>query len=263
VLPKPDHLGPDYGAQFADASVVAAYDCRPPYPPELFDVLAALIVDEPRVVLDLGTGTGEIARGLLGRAARIDAVDPAPGMIAAGRRLPGGDRPELVWIEGFAEDVLLDSPYALVTAGQSLHWMEWNVVLPRVRDMLTPRGVLALVGQREGPYPWDQAVLDVIQRCTTNTRYRPYNLIAELETRGLFRALDRRYTAPIAYERRVEEYVESFHARNGLSRDRMDPAVAAAFDREVTAQVAPHAVDGSLTLQVAANVVWGLPAPLA
>jgi SAM-dependent methyltransferase len=260
MTPKPDHLGPDYGAQFADTSVVGAYRHRPPYPAEVFDILASLIGDEPGAVLDLGTGTGEIARGLLGRAERIDAVEPAVEMIAAGRRLPGGDDPALRWIAGRAEDAPLDPPYTLVTAGQSLHWMEWAIVLPRIRDILAPSGRLALIGQREGPYPWDAAVLEVIRRCTTNTRYRPYDLIAELEARGLFRVVGRTITAPLAYERTVEEYVESFHARNGLSRDRLDPVVAAEFDREVTALVEPHAADGVLSLRVAGSVVWGAPA---
>jgi SAM-dependent methyltransferase len=261
VLPKPDHLGPEYAAQFADPSVVAAYRHRPPYPSEVFDILLSLIADEPRAVLDVGTGAGELARGLVGRVARVDAVDPAPGMIATGRALPGGDHPGLRWIEGRAEDAPLDPPYALVTAGQSLHWMDWAVVLPRLRDALTPRGVLAIVGQREGPYPWDAEVLKVIQRSSTNTRYRPYDLIAELETRRLFEVVGRTLTEPVAYTRTVSEYVESFHARNGLSRDRLDPAVAAAFDREVTALVAPHADGGVLRLNVAGNIVWGRPAP--
>src|SRR5262249_55186769 len=67
VRPKPDHLGPEYAAQFGDPSVVAAYRHRPPYPAEVFDILVGLIADEPRAVLDVGTGTGEIARGLAPR----------------------------------------------------------------------------------------------------------------------------------------------------------------------------------------------------
>ena len=261
MLPKPDHLGPEYAAQFADPSVVAAYHHRPPYPAAVLDILAELVVDEPRVVLDVGTGTGEIARGLVGRVERVDAMDPSPGMIAKGRNLPGGDHPKLSWILGYAEDTPLRPPYALITAGASLHWMEWEVVLPRFRDALTPGGVLAIVDQREGPYPWDETVLGVIRRCSTNRRYRPYDPIAELEARGLFRVVGRQLTEPVLYERTTEEYVESFHARNGLSRDRLDPDVAAEFDREVTALVVPHALAGGLRLHVAGHVGWGLPAP--
>ncbi|MGH2560279.1 MAG: class I SAM-dependent methyltransferase, partial [Thermomicrobiales bacterium] len=151
VLPKPDHLAPKYGAQFQDASVVAAYHHRPHYPAPIFDLLTGLIADEPRVVLDIGTGPGAIARELAARVERVDAVDPSRGMIEQGRALPGGDRPNLVWIEGYAEDAPLNPPYALITAGQSLHWMEWAVVMPRFRDLLTPNGVLAIAGNGAQP----------------------------------------------------------------------------------------------------------------
>lgn len=58
MLPKPVHLGPDYAAQFGDRGVVEAYRHRPPYPDEVVAILAELVVDEPRAVLDGGCGTG-------------------------------------------------------------------------------------------------------------------------------------------------------------------------------------------------------------
>ncbi len=261
MLPKPDHLGPAYAAQFSDSSVVAAYPLRPPYPAEVVDVLLGLVVDEPRAVLDVGCGTGEIARGLAGRVARVDAVDPSPGMLAKGRQLPGGNAPNLTWILGRAEDAPLRPPYALVTAGQSLHWMDWAVVLPRVCDALTPRGVLALVDQHERPMPWAAALLEVIGRYSTNRAYRPYDLVDEVEGRGLFRRLGQHETVPVPFVQTIADYVASFHSRNGLSRDRMDPAAAAAFDREVSALVVPHALDGVVELRIVGRVVWGQPAP--
>lgn len=259
MLPKPDHLEPAYGSQFQDPSVVAAYRHRPPYPAEVFDVLIGLVAGEPGSVLDLGTGTGAIARGLVGRVARVDAIDPSRGMIEAGRGLPGGDHPDLTWVEGHAENAPLRPPYGLVTAGASLHWMDWATVLPRVRDALVPGGVLAIVDEREQPQPWDAALKGIIGRFSTNRAYRPYDLIEELERRGLFRRQGRLRTAPVAFRRTVAEYVESLHARNGLSRDRTTAEAASAFDREVTALVTPHAVDGRLSLRVAAEVAWGFP----
>lgn len=61
MRPKPAHLAPDYGARFG---VAAAYRHRPPYPPATLDLLAALVVDAPRAVLDAGCGRGEPARPL-------------------------------------------------------------------------------------------------------------------------------------------------------------------------------------------------------
>jgi hypothetical protein len=102
----------------------------------------------------------------------------------------------------------------------------------------------------------------VIDHYSTNRAYRPYNLVEELEGRGLFRTLGHDETAPVPLERTVADYVESFHARNGFSRDRMTPANAAAFDAEATTLVAPHAAGGIVRTRIVGKVVWGEPAPV-
>lgn len=262
MLPKPDHLGPEYGSQFADPSVVAAYENRPPYPEDVLDLLRELVV-APGSVLDVGTGTGAIARGLAGRVAGVDALDPAAAMIAAGQTLPGGNHPRLTWLLGRAEDAPLRAPYGLITAAASLHWMEWEVVLPRFRDALAPGGVLAIIGQRTAPNPWDAALQVLIDRYSTNREYRPYHLIDELTTRRLFRLTGRRETRPVSFTQSVASYVESWHARNGFSRDRMAREEAAAFDAAVGNMVLPHTDAGLVELTTTATVTWGVPEPAA
>ena len=260
MRPKPDHLGPDYAGQFSDPSVVAAYDHRPPYPDEVFEILGGLVV-APGVVLDVGTGTGAIARGLAARGLGVDAVDPSPGMIAKGRQLPSGDHPALTWILGSAEDATLWPPYGLVTAASSLHWMDWEVALPRFRDLLAPQAVVAVVEERPLPNPWDDALHEIIIRYSTNRRFRPYDLTSELESRELFREKGRQMTASVSFTQSVAAYVESFHARNGFSRDRMAPDQAVAFDRAVARLVTPYTENGVVSLHIAAEVIWGVPAP--
>jgi len=260
MLPKPVHLGPQYGVQFQDERVVAAYHLRPPYPDPVYDVLVELTVDEPRAVLDVGAGTGEIARNLVDRVDRVDALDPSRAMIERGRHLPSGDDPNLRWILGAAEDGPISPPYALIAAGSSIHWMEWSVVLPRFRDALTPRGVLAIVGQSNLSVPWQNDLQAIIDRLTTNRDYRPYNIIAELENRNLFRQIGRHQTPPLPFRQTVADYVESFHSRNGLSRDRMG-ADAIVFDRDLTAAVTRHTDDGTVTLRIVGEVIWGQPSP--
>src|SRR4051794_2214306 len=106
-MEKPKHLGPEYVAQFGDASVVAAYRFRPPYPEQVFDILAELMVDRAGRILDAGCGSGDLAIPLLRIAGRVDAVDPSVAMLSAGRARPGGDDPRLRWVEGYMEDVSL------------------------------------------------------------------------------------------------------------------------------------------------------------
>lgn len=259
MLPKPLHLGPEYAAQFGDQGVVEAYRHRPPYPDEAFAILADLIEDEPRAVLDVGCGTGELARRLAPLVDRVDAVDVSPPMIEVGRRSPGGERPNLVWILAAAEEAALRPPYALITAGASLHWMEWDVVLPRFGRALTPNGTLVLVGQETSPAPWDDDLQRLIDRYSTNRHYQPYDLVAELSARGLFRRVGERRTAPVEFAQTVDEYVASFHARNGFSRERMGPERAAAFDAAVSSLVRGHCPSGRVGLDVVGVVTWGQP----
>ena len=127
---KPAFWSREHAATFEDASVAAAYRCRPPHPAETFAILTGLIRDTPRTVLDLGCGDGLVARPLAPLVDRVDALDISAAMLAEGRRRPGGDHPNLTWIVGAAETAPLSPPYALVTAGDSLHWMDWDVVLP-------------------------------------------------------------------------------------------------------------------------------------
>ncbi|HET7034908.1 MAG TPA: class I SAM-dependent methyltransferase [Thermomicrobiaceae bacterium] len=258
--PKPRGLGPEYAAQFQDPAVVAAYHHRPPYPAETFDILVQLLPagGEAARVLDLGCGTGDLARPLAARVAAVDAVDVSAGMIARGRALPGGDRPNLHWIAGRAEDAPLRPPYGLVVAGESLHWMEWDIVLPRLRRVLAPGAVLALVG-RTGREPWWDELLALIQRSSTNRDYEPYDLVAELTRRGLFRARGRRRTEPVAFRQSLADYVESIHSRNGFSRDRMTAEQAASFDADASALVRQWTGGDDVELPVSAAIVWGEP----
>lgn len=265
MLPKPRYLGPDYAAQFADPSVIAAYHHRPPYPAEIFTVLDRLIVDAPRTVLDLGCGTGAIARPVADRVDRVDAIDPSAGMLARARQMPGGDHPRISWVCSSAEDVHLHGPYALVTAGASLHWMEWDVVLPRVGDAMSPNAVLAIIDITHDtiPVPWSEELHQLVVQYSTNRAFRPHDVVAEIERRGLFTRTGEHQTAPFTFTQPVSDYIESFHARNGFSRDRMAPEAASAFDEALAAVVSPHASNGLVTLRLVGMVRWGVPGPRA
>ena len=73
----------DLAATFRHAGVAKAYEHRPPYPPEVFDVLTGLITDQPRTVLDLGAGEGALARPMAALVDQVDAIDISAAMVAA------------------------------------------------------------------------------------------------------------------------------------------------------------------------------------
>jgi SAM-dependent methyltransferase len=260
---RPAFLNPRVASAFQDASVVRAYPKRAPYPDELFLLLAGLIAGERRVVLDVGAGTGDVARRLAQVAPlveRVDAVDWSPAMIALGRQLPGGDDSRLRWITGRAEEAPLDSPYGLVTAGESLHWMDWAVVLPRFAAALAPGGLLAIVGRDYRSVPWGAEQLALIRRYSTNPDYVAVDLIAELSRRGLFTQSGEWQSEPFAFTQSVEDYIEALHSTSSFSRERMASADVVAFDEALRALLGSHAVDGRVvTSRVVGHAVWGTP----
>src|SRR5262245_54621230 len=86
--PKPEQWSSEHAAAFQNAGVVALYHHRPDYPPQTFAKLSELMVDHPRRVLDVGCGTGMLARRLARIADHVDAIDISPAMIERGKQLP-------------------------------------------------------------------------------------------------------------------------------------------------------------------------------
>jgi SAM-dependent methyltransferase len=254
---KPKHLGPEYGAQFRDASIAATYRYRPPYPQEAIDVIAGLLPAGAPRVLDVGCGSGDLAIPLSLRVGHVDGLDPSAALLARARRREGGDAANVRWIEGMAEDAPLEGPYGLVTAGACIHWMEWSVVFDRFREMLVADGEVVLAERTLEPLPFGEELRALCSRYSTNRDFRPYDAFALLTEGGWFRPRGEHRTRPVPFEQPVEEYVASFHSRNGLSQDRMGAEAARAFDDALTELVARHCPDGRVRLEVGARLVWG------
>src|SRR5438552_12253287 len=252
---RPEFLSAENAIAFDDAGVARAYGFRPAYPTAMFDALAALIVG-PRVVLDAGAGTGAIARYLASHVDRVDALDPAAAMIAEGSRLEHGDDHRIRWILGGAESGPLFGPYGLITTGQSLHWMDWNVVLPRFAAELAPGARLAIVDDPEVPEPWADALKPIIARYSIIRRWHQFALIPELERLGLFEREDELSVEPHAVTQSVDEYIESFHGRSSLARHRIGRDASAAFDREVRELLGDRR---TVERRLAGRVVYGRP----
>ena len=250
---------------FQDQSVVSAYGFRPPYPAQTSSILLSLLpATGERFVLDAGCGPGAIARALVGQVDGVDAVDISPGMIALGRTLPGGDHRRLRWIEGPIESAPLRPQYGLIVAAASLHWMDWPLALPRFADHLLAGGFLAIVEETHEPNPWDDEIRPVLARYSLNQDFAPYTIrtvAEELALRGLFEQCGVQETALAPFCQPVANWVASFHARNGFSRERMGQPAAAAFDDELTRIILRHCPDRFVSLPTGARVLWGKPLP--
>jgi SAM-dependent methyltransferase len=251
--PKPDCWAAELATPFELDVVASSYPFRPPYGPNLFAKLATLAVDEPRTVLDLGSGPGDLARYLVPLVERVDAVDMSPAMIAVGRALEHGDAPNLRWIQGRGEEAPLEPPYALVVAGDSLHWMDWPVIVPRIRDVLSPNGWLAIAGRAWGSGAPEER--ELMAHYSSNQGFRPLNLVDELESRGYFEKRGAEgFTAE--WTPTIDVYLAATRSRAAYPTE---PGRAEAFDAELRL-VLERLLDGDrLRLTVRGGVAWGVP----
>jgi SAM-dependent methyltransferase len=256
---RPAHLTTEVAEGFQDEQVVAVYHQRPPYPAEAIDLLLELA--NGGAVLDLGCGTGDLARRIAPHVERVDAVDFSAAMVARGKQLPGGDHPGIRWQVSPAETADLQGPYALATAGESLHWMDWDVVLPRLGT------TLAIVGRDWGGSPAIvEALLPLWRRYSSVQNYQEYDLVEELTKRDLFTLEGTRRCAPQPWRPTLEEYLDARHSQSGFARARMGEAAAAEFDAAVTEALERLVASGDITttgdrfeLEAGANVSWGTP----
>jgi len=260
-MAKPAHLTPEVAAQFADRAVVEAYRARPPYPVEVFALLESLLTPGGSGrVLELGCGSGDLTLGLAPRVTALDALELSAPMLEVARLRAGASHSRVTWISGAVESFAPRAKYSLVVAAESLHWMDWHVVLPRCAEWLEPGGVLAIVdGRTLERLPWQDEQDALVRTHSTTRNFQRFDLVDELTRRGLFRGVSRRLSAPEPFEQSVSDYVESFHSRNGFSRERMTAESAAAFDDGLRSAALRHFPNGVIRTRVSALVVWGQP----
>src|SRR6476646_1829757 len=130
----------------ADSFGAAArvYDARRPrYPAQLID---DLLMKGARTVLDVGAGTGIASEQLLGRGVNVLAVEPDPRMaeIAKEKGIP-------IEIGTFESWDPAERRFNLVVFGQSFHWVNPRIALPKTHALLFRGGHLALMWNRLFP----------------------------------------------------------------------------------------------------------------
>lgn len=126
--------------------------CVPRYD-EMLERLVAYLPSGPRRILELGTGTGNLARAVAERFpdAQLTLVDAAPEMLAlAGERLPGAT----TLAQRFEELAPGPEPYDLITSAISLHHVEDKAALyGTLFQSLRPGGALVFADQLLGRTP--------------------------------------------------------------------------------------------------------------
>ncbi|MFB7336921.1 class I SAM-dependent methyltransferase [Streptomyces adustus] len=96
--------------------------------------------------LDVGCGDGLLARKLAGRAKHVTGIDKSAEMIARARELAAGHL-QLAFVEGdFLTAELPGAQYDFVCSVTTVHHMDFEAALLRMRELLRPGGTLVVVG---------------------------------------------------------------------------------------------------------------------
>jgi SAM-dependent methyltransferase len=119
---------------------------RAGFPEALFERLAAFgIGRRGQRVLDLGTGTGTLARGFALRGCAVTGLDPSAPLLDEARRLDREAGVSICYVTATAEQTgLPDAGFDGVSAGQCWHWFDRAKAALEVRRLLVPQGWLVI-----------------------------------------------------------------------------------------------------------------------
>jgi SAM-dependent methyltransferase len=122
----------------------AGYDSHRPSPPKaLLDMLCLEAqVERPRLVVDLGSGTGLSTRAWAHRADEVVGIEASPEMREQAEAATSAE--SVRFVQAFAQETgLPDGVADLVSCSQSFHWMEPEPTLAEAARILRPGGVFA------------------------------------------------------------------------------------------------------------------------
>lgn len=119
---------------------------RAGFPDWFFDRMAERGISGPTSqILDLGTGTGHLARGFAQRGATVTGLDIAAGMMDAAKSLDAAAGVSIRYAVAPAEATGLPArSFDLVTAGTCWHWFDGPKVLAEATRLLKPGGHLLI-----------------------------------------------------------------------------------------------------------------------
>lgn len=235
---------------------------RQGFPDSLFDRLAALGVGLPgQRIVDVGTGTGTLARGFAGRGCDVVGIDPSEPLLAEARDLPHGDGVE--FRRATAESTGLDDAEAdAVTAGQCWHWFDRAAAAAESFRVLRPKGCIAICHFDWMPQPGGVAHATEQLVLAHNPKWFGANSVgmypwwaADVTGAGFVDIETFSYDTPVLYTH--EAWRGRIRACAGVAASDMSPEQVEQFDAEHAAMLTERFPEDPLTIR---HRVWALVA---
>lgn len=235
---------------------------RAGFPARIFEwFVAEGLVARDRRCLDLGSGTGSLARGLARLGARVTALDPSPELLEEATRLARTEGCEITLCEATAEETgLPPSSFELITAGQCWHWFDVVPATRELRRLLADGGCVALAAYDWLPLPDSLPAATEALIAKHNPTWtlgggdgRHPEWRRDLEANGFEVVAERYEEIPVTYT--PEAWRGRIRASAGIGAS-LSPERVARFDAEHAEQIArefpgsplhvPHALSMSL-----------------
>ena len=217
---------------------------RAGFPGLLFERLAAVGVGVAgQALVDLGTGTGNLARGFARRGCRVVGVDVSAPMLEGARELDAREGVAVTYRVGRAEATGLPAGSAdVVTAGQCWHWFDRREAAREVARILRADGRVVLASFDWIPLPGNvaRATDELIERHNPTRQHRGGDgmhpeWLTDLGEAG-YREIES-FTRDVDVPYQPEAWRGRIRASSALSAT-LSPERVAAFDRELEALLA-------------------------
>jgi SAM-dependent methyltransferase len=155
-------VGPPPDQRLSFNEVPDIYDeIRPSYPGALYDVLFEMLPPQPEIV-EVGPGTGQATKDLLGRGAMVHAVEIGPATAAKLRSNLPTDRLR-VTVGDFEEVAIAAASADALFSATAYHWISPQSQTDRPAAVLRPNGVVAIVDLVQVSSPEDRGFFDAAQ----------------------------------------------------------------------------------------------------
>ena len=128
---------------------------RAGFPESFFDRLAGFGIGKPeQLVVDIGTGTGTLARGLALRGCHSIGIDPDDRLLEQARMLDDATGIKIDYRNGVAEQLPLDEGIAdVITAGTCWHWFNTDAAMQEIKRIAKQAAYIAVANFSWLPLP--------------------------------------------------------------------------------------------------------------